>query len=375
MTDHQQDPFDELMRRSLADEAARIEPTDALPRLRARVRAERGLVDRRPWLVTAGTAVIGTAAAFGVFAVLTDGNGPDDSPGAAGPATTSSTATTSAGTPMLLPQTPAPSAVRTPKVAPSSPDPATEPTTTPGTPEIRLANRAVPVYWVGKRVGDEGGATPRLYRTFTRVDGQPAKEAVRVMTSRQSDDPDYQSLWTGAKVASVTRSDDLVTVDFEELPRTTLAPAVADLAVQQLVYTVQGALADDTRPVRITERGRVATTVFGVVDTRRPLSRAQAADVQALVWISSPANRAVTSGTVTVTGVAAAYEAQVDWRARNLRTDEVRSGSARTKEGQRFSPYSFPLKLAPGTWEIQVYLESAEDGRATDTDSKTVTVR
>lgn len=373
MTDHQQDPFDELMRRSLADEAARIEPGDGLPEIQARVRAQRGLAIRRPWLITVGTAVVGTAAAFGVFTVLTNGNGPDDSPEVAGPVAT--TTTNSSGTPSAVPPTAGPPAVQTPLVAPSSPDTTSEPKAAAGTPETRQVNKAVPVYWVGTGVGAKEGSALRLYRTFTRVDGQPAQEALRVMSSRKADDPDYQSLWTGAKVGSVTRSDGAVTVDFDELPRTKLPPARANLAVQQLIYTVQGALGDESRPVRITERGAAATALFGVVDARKPISRAQAADVQALVWINTPVNETVASEAVTVSGVAAAYEAQVDWSARNVRNNKLMTGFTNTKEGQKFSPYTFTVKLTPGVWEIQVFLQSAEDGRATNTDSKTVTVK
>jgi hypothetical protein len=242
-----------------------------------------------------------------------------------------------------------------------------------GTPEAPTV-KAVPVYWLGRTVGNDTGAGMRLYRTFIGIKGRPAEEAVRLMTTQKADDPDYRSPWAGAEVSSVTRSGDGVTVDFKALPRTKLEPDVADLAVQQLVYTVQGALDDVTVPVQVTEQGRSSPSLFGV-DTPQPLSRALASDVQAPVWILSPTNGAVVSAPVTVTGMAAASEAQVDWRATNLRTKATISSYTMTKVGQKFSPFAFTPKLTAGSWLIEVYLVSPKDGKITDTDSKLIFVK
>jgi hypothetical protein len=237
-----------------------------------------------------------------------------------------------------------------------------------------VTSKAVPVYWLGTTVGNDTGAGMRLYRTFIRIKGRPAEEAVRLMTTQKADDPDYQSPWVGAQVSSVTRSDDGVTVDFKALPRKKLKPDVAGLAVQQLVYTVQGALDDVTLPVQVTEQGRPRSSLFGV-DTRQPLGRAQASDVQALVWILTPTNGAAVAAPVTVTGTAAAFEAQVNWRATNLRTKATVSSYTMTKEGQKFSSFTFTPKLTAGPWLIEAYLISPKDDKITDTDSKIVFVK
>jgi hypothetical protein len=354
MNDQQPDRFDELMRRALADEAAKIEPADGLHKIQARVGAQRKAIIRRPWVLTAGAAVVGTVAAIGAFTVLTDDNTKAGETEVAGPTTTA----TSAASKSHLPSS-------------SSPIPTSA--TSYGAPET-VAAKAVPVYWLGRSVGNDTGAGMRLYRTFIRINGRPAEEAVRAMTTQTPDDPDYESPWAGAEVSSVTRSGDGVTVDFKALPRTRLEPDVAGLAVQQLVYTVQGALNDETVPVQVTERGHATSSLFGV-DTPEPLGRAQASDVQALVWILSPTNKAVVSAPVTVTGTAAAFEAQVDWRATNLKTKATLSGYTMTNEGQKFSPFAFTPKLTAGTWLIEAYLVSSVDGKITDTDSKLVFVK
>jgi hypothetical protein len=365
MNDQQPDPFDELMRRSLANEAAKLEPADGLHEIQARVRTQRKPVIRRPWVLTAGAAAVGTAAAIGVFTVLTD----DDNNNKAGEtevAGSGTTNTTSVAPKSHLPSSNSP----IPSTATDSPKVRPEYRSTPEAPTVK----AVPVYWLGRTVGNDTGAGMRLYRTFIGIKGRPAEEAVRLMTTQKADDPDYQSPWVGAEVSSVTRSDSGVTVDFKALPRTKLEPKVADLAVQQLVYTVQGALADMTVPVQVTEQGRPSSSLFGV-NTRQPLGRAQASDVQALVWILTPTNGAVVSAPVTVTGTAAAFEAQVDWRATNLKTKATVSSYTMTKQGQEFSSFAFTPKLTAGSWLVEAYLVSPMDGSITNTDSKLIFVK
>ena len=365
MNDQQPDRFDELMRRALADEAAKIEPDDGLHKIQARVRTQRKPISRRPWVLTAGAAAVGIAAVIGAFTVLTDDTNKAGNDGVAGPTTT--TASSASAAPKSHPPS---TSSPTPGAATGSPRATLADQGTRETPAVK----AVPVYWLGKTVGNDTGAGMRLYRTFIGIKGRPAEEAVRVMTTQKPDDPDYESLWAGAKISSVTRSREGVTVDFKTLPRKKLEPDLADLAIQQLVYTVQGALGDDTVPVQVTEQGRPSSSLFGV-ETRQPLGRAQASDVQALVWILAPTNAAVVSAPVTVTGTAAAFEAQVNWRATNLKTKVTLSGYTMTKEGQKFSSFAFTPKLTAGSWLIDAHLVSSVNGKITDTDSKLIFVK
>ncbi|NIK60965.1 Gmad2 immunoglobulin-like domain-containing protein [Kribbella shirazensis] len=380
MSDQSKDPFDELMRRALHEEADRVEPSDALPEIRARAHAQRPSA-RRPWLLTAGVAAVGTAAAIGAFTVIT---GPDntanDGDDVAGPGTT----TTATG----VPPTPPPSAMTAPPSpipteAPQSPtasdtDSAPAKTAGPtdrGVPEPFVRGALVPVYWLGQQVGAPKKSSARLYRTWSKVTGRPAEQAVRIMTTKQPNDPDYYSVWRGATVNTVTRSKGVVTVDFKHLPKSTLDSDLAKVATQQLVYTVQGALQDNRTPIQVTQAGRSVGKLFGHVDTATPWGRAQAAEVQALVWIDSPADNQLVEPKLTVQGVASAFEATVNYRATNLKTRETKESFTNAKEGQKFSPYSFQLTLSPGPWEISVYFLSAEDGRITDTDTKSVVVK
>ncbi|TDU87472.1 immunoglobulin-like protein involved in spore germination [Kribbella voronezhensis] len=363
------DRFDELMRRALADEADRIEPADRLHEIQSRVRSERKVGTRRPWMIAAGAAVVGTAAAIGAFTMLGDDVRNTGEPEVAGPPATTSATTSSTTGPATTSPSQAPQ--------PTTPGPSDQPSVAKdrSTTEPSVKRKAVSVYWLGKSTGNDSGVGVRLYRTFVPVSGRPALEAVRVMASGKSDDPDYYSLWQDATPVSVTQYDGVVTVDFKTYPRQKLETGMAQVAVQQLVYTVQGALGDQTAQVRVTQQGRSGVPLFGLVDTRQPFSRAQAADVQALVWINSPTEGTVIRSPLTVEGIAAAFEAVVNWRATNEKTRQVVQGQTTTKQGQGFSPFSFTTKLAPGAWQLDAYLISPQDGRITDLDSKTVIVR
>lgn len=371
------EPFDELMRRALRDEANRIEPTDALPEIRARAHAPRRPASRRPWLVTAGVAAVGTAAAIGAFTVFAggDSNTANDGNAVAGSGTTSASEVPPSQSPSK-----APSPVPSPTTELSSTTAAvkTAQPTDRGAPERYVPNAVVPVYWLGANVGAPAKKEVRLYRTWTKVSGRPAVEAVRIMTQKQPDDPDYYSAWTGAQVTSVTRSDDLVTVGFRQLPQTQLDADIANVAAQQLVYTIQGAMEDaaGTR-VQVTEQGRAGSKLFGQVDTDQPLDRAQAADVQAFIWVTAPDDDAVVTSPLKVSGVASVFEAQLNWRIISDKTQAIVSkGTANTSEAYKFTPFAFSVaKLPPGTYTLEVFEVSAADGRMTSTDTKLLTVK
>ncbi|GAB3928992.1 hypothetical protein GCM10029976_027790 [Kribbella albertanoniae] len=377
MNNNPNDPFDELMRRSLAEEADRIEPTDALPEILNRAHAVRRPVARRPWVMTAGLAAVGTAAAVGAFTVFNGNfNTADEGDAVAG----QGNATSASGAPTVPPDTP-----RKEPTLPPTEDKSASTQPARGKPEAAVSDKAVPIYWLGNATAGRAAtqkpavqarSATRLYRTWSKVTGRPAYQAVRIMTSKQPDDADYYSVWKGAEVSSVTLNGDVVTVDFKRFPEAGIDAEMAEMAAQQLVYTVQGALNDSTQPVQVTQRGRAGLRLFGHVDTTMPIGRAQALDVQALVSIESPTEGAVVSGgLVTVKGTAAAYEATVNYVATNLKTGRQFGSIVNTLEGQKFSPFTIQLKLDPGAWQIEAYLLSGEDSSISDLDTKTIQVR
>jgi hypothetical protein len=127
----------------------------------------------------------------------------------------------------------------------------------------------------------------------------------------------------------------------------------------------------------VTEQGRPGGKLFGHVDTSQPLTRAQAADVQAFIWVTAPDDGAVVTAPLKVTGIASVFEAQLNWQVVSAKTREVvAKGAANTTEAYKFTPFAFTVaKLPPGQYTLEVFEISAADGTTTSTDSKTLVVK
>jgi hypothetical protein len=257
--------------------------------------------------------------------------------------------------------------VAVPTIGAGPPPPAAPPTGPP-------VPQAVPVYYVA-----ETGSGPRLYREFHRITtADPATDAVLEMLAGPTGvDPDYRSHWPpGAGLADpVTAADGTITVDLTGVGSARVGSELAHLTVQQLVFTVQGAL-QSTDPVRLLVDGEPVEELWGAVGTAEPVARGDAYALRSLVQIDEPAEGAEVGREVEVTGEAAVFEATVRWEV--LRDGEVvESGFTTTAEGQRFAPYSFTVRLArAGEYTVRVSEDDPSDGegRPPLTDDKTVTV-
>lgn len=231
---------------------------------------------------------------------------------------------------------------------------------------------ALPVYYVA-----ETPAGFRLQREFHRVpSSDPPSDAVREMLAQPTGtDPDYRTPWPAGTAlrAPVTTSGAEIDVDLTGLGTAQLAPDLATLAVQQLVFTVQGALGSTT-PVRILVDGQQVEQLWGV-DVSQPVRRGDAYALRSLVQIDAPAHGATVEREVEVTGEAAVFEATVHWEV--LRDGAVvRSGFTSTAEGQRFAPFTFTVTLDPGEYMVRVKEDDASngEGRPPLTDDKVITV-
>jgi len=217
---------------------------------------------------------------------------------------------------------------------------------------------------------------PRLYREFHRVlTADPASDAVREML-RGPVDPDYRTSWPAATTlrSPVTHAHGVITVDLALPDAAPVGAMVAELTVQQLVYTAQAALGV-TDPVRLLVNGAPVARVFGAVDTAEPIARADQYAVRSLVQIDAPLDGAMVGRSVPVSGEAAVFEATVPWEV--LRDGQVvQRGFANSAEGQRFAPYSFTLTLEPGSYVVRVTEDDPSDGegRPPFADTKTITV-
>ena len=236
---------------------------------------------------------------------------------------------------------------------------------------------AVPVYYVG-----DSPMGPRLYREFRKVSGEPALGAAEMAASGEPADPDYRSAFPGGGgFSSVEHGDGLVTVTLSDeawVERAAgMSRADAELAVQSLVYTVQGAL-QSRDPVTVTSPGG-STTLFGV-ETADGVANADQLDVLNLVNVTSPEQGAEVSGTFTASGVASSFEANVPWEVRDSSDAVVARGFA-TAEGWMDALYPWQAEvdvsdLAPGTYTFMAMTEdpSGGEGNPPMFDTKEITV-
>ena len=325
---------------SLFDDAVSdVEPRGGLDRIQDRTAGRA----RRPWVWGAGGAVLATAATVAAVAMLTSGPGTTD----AGPG-------------------PAPASQPTHPEQTS----ATEP---PGGTPVTVS-----VYYAGDTTRGV-----RLFKETHQVAmDNPALAAARLSVEGAASDPDYHSLWPqGTEVTAVSfdgtgdQGTATVALSGKGLTAKPSGSSPGSLLLQQLVYTVQDALGARAR-VEFSVDGTHADTLLG-----QPVSQgvaAQAADdVQSPVQIDSPADGATVDRTFTVSGRAAAFEANVQWEL--MQGDTVaEKGFTTAAECCTLSPFTFEVTApGPGDYTLVVHDEDASGGEGSGPvkDTKQVTVR
>ncbi|MEU7825634.1 GerMN domain-containing protein [Catellatospora sp. NPDC049133] len=255
--------------------------------------------------------------------------------------------------------------------SPSAPTSTEEPAPPAGT------SGALAVYYLANDRGE-----PKLVREFHRLstgDGSAAakvKAAVaEMLDGRTAYDPDYSSMWpASARVRGVSVSGDTVTVDLSGARINGDAGSfAAHQAVQQLVWT---ATAVSGKPkVRIHLDGKPVDELWGHVGTKDPLRRAPAATTLLPVWLIDPQEGATVPQDFTLHVAGMVFEATMNY--------EVRRGSTVVREGFITLDAGGPaqgeaklrLSLPTGTYVIEVFDISENDGAKMFVDNHTVTVK
>lgn len=267
----------------------------------------------------------------------------------------SNTSDTSAatGTPSVAATSEAPTSVASPIETPSPSAQATS------------DGEAVPVYYVKD---DPGG--PRLYREFrpSTSSGSTAARALVAMIGKPSD-PDYRTLWRGARLSSYSRKGNVATASFTSLPA--LPDKDQAIALQQIVYTVTAAEQNPTLTVSVLVDGKPLAP---------PTSRADRSEAEGAVWLLTPIQNATTGRTVALSGIASVFEATVSWDVRTGSADGqvVASGSAQARQaGPARAPWKASVTLEPGTYVVRAYAadESGAGDEPVAEDTKVITVR
>jgi hypothetical protein len=322
---------DHEIRELLTDAVSDVEPGHRLDEIRARTAKP----DRRSRWYVAGGAVLATAAAVTTFAVATNLVGDDG----------------------------------------TAPDPAPDPTEA-------VETRAVPAYYIG-----DTPQGPRLFREFASVDATvPKLEASLSLIENGAADPDYTTAWAPGSFAGANTDgpDDVIYVELADESLhdrpAGMSEAEAELAISQVILTVQGALGTGRKPVQFQLNGNPINEVYGE-PTSEPLGNQPQFDVYALVNISDPAEGTVVSGRFLAKGVADSYEATVPWQILDADDNVVAEGFA-TADGWMGGLWPWETEidvsgLEPGTY---TFVASTSDpsggaeGAGPTSDTRTIVV-
>lgn len=355
----------------LSDAVSDVEPQDRLASLRNRTKVTT-MRSRRPWLLAAGGAVVGTAAVIGAIAYAGGnlGNGDDPAPAAQGSQSPDDSSMDASASP-----------------APTGSGGPEDGTATGGAPRSDAVPPqpdagALPVYYLG-----DTPQGPRLFREFQSSDA-PADEALvaalEAATSGDPHDPDYRSAWPakGDVVASATDDGDVIRIELasDSLTEASGVPArEAELAVQQLVYTAQGVVQKRT-PIQFEVDGDPVDSVLGV-PTGDPVPNKSVLEALSLMSITAPVEGATVSGSFTASGANNGFEANVQWQL--VKGDKVvRKGF--TTAGGWMADKLFPWKvrihvkgLPPGDYVFRAHNDDPSggaEGSGAHVDTKNITV-
>jgi len=258
-----------------------------------------------------------------------------------------------------------------PVTEPPRPNPTSLPTNSRTDGPAQPQDVTVPVYFLG-----ETAKGTRLFREFRRYQGVAGWSKLRIAVNGallgDTTDPDYRTGFPKRTSAQVSLGTSTVTVDLRGDDDLTALRPDAEIALQAVVHTVDGVL-QARIPVEFKIDGARADTVLGV-DTAQPLARAAADDVQAPVWIVDPSNESTVDSPFTVTGLAATFEANVQWELKDG-ARVVRRGFTTAAECCTTSPYSFTVTAPPGTYTLVVHDTDESGGGKVNQDTKEVTVR
>jgi hypothetical protein len=232
------------------------------------------------------------------------------------------------------------------------------------------------VYYVGQTP-----TGPRLYREF-RAGQEKEKtlsDALDLIEATPTD-PDYVTYWSDGQLLGATVENGVIEVEVDPaLTRPSAGVPDPELALQQLVYTVQGVVGDRL-PVQLVADGSPLAEVFGL-PTSQPLEEAPELDVLALVSISDPSERRVVEGYFSAQGKASSFEGNVPWQLKAADGTVVRSGHAQSYgyEGHLYpwaTGHIDVTGLAPGEYTFEVMTDdpSGGEGPGPYVDTRTVII-
>jgi hypothetical protein len=220
------------------------------------------------------------------------------------------------------------------------------------------------VYFVG-----DTSVGPRLFREFRPTEDGPSPEAALAALHRGPWDPDYHSYFPAWAITGVEVRDGVIDVTVESWVHnrpTDMTTAQAELALQQVVYTVQAG-AGEPLPVQFRTGRNPIDTVFGV-PTSEPITNLPQMEVLSLVSISDPVESLQVRDSFIARGAASSFEGNVPWELRDADDTVVRRGQVTAGQETHLVEWETePIDvsdLEPGRY---TFVATTDDARFTDT--------
>jgi hypothetical protein len=188
-------------------------------------------------------------------------------------------------------------------------------------------------------------------------------------------DRDYVNLWGGTNtVNSVSVNGSVATVDLGEISLNIGAEG-EQRAIDQIVWTLTG-LAPEINSVAFTVNGKTVESFAGHVDTTAQFARAIDYEVLNPIQISSLNEGAGLVTSLTISGQACTFEANVVWKL-SQNEKVVNEGFTTASSGcPERGDWSISFEdLEPGEYTIQALEYSAEDGSLFAIDDKEFRVK
>lgn len=329
----------------LSDAVSDIEPADHLDAIRERTKVTT-MTSRRPWFIATGGAVLATAAVITAIALA----GNQDDPAAKDPG---------------------------PIDTPTS---AVDPTPTEDSTDATIPTLGTYGYYLGDTSSGTG-----LYREYVEVPANNPLDAALLALQTTPTDPDYRTPWPTGSFADAgfdgIGKGGVITVvladgSLHDRPAG-MSQAEAEAAIQQVVYTMQGAV---DAPVQFMFNHNPIDQVLGV-PTSEPLASASPLATLSHVSISDPPEGMTVSGSFDARGFGNSFEANVGW--------QIRQGDATVLEGSftadgymddKLFPWHGTVDVSaldPGTYTFAVSEDDPSggaEGNGPDVDTRTIVV-
>ena len=251
--------------------------------------------------------------------------------------------------------------------------------------ETTQASNKAPVYWIGR-----SNESMFLYREFRDVPEQdnPVTRALRVMMSQKPLDPDFFTPWQNPKkLASSISGKNVITVDLSaDAFNSNVDPAMAERAVQQLVYTATAAAAS-AGLIDAGQQIQVVVLVDGHTDfvafnhIRLGAPTARSAGMVAPVWIIDPQEgTSVEDGAVKISGRSTAPGGTLRWEILRIdgsvTTTYLNGTVTASAEAGQSGAFSLSANLGPGNYEVRVsQLEDGNPAEDLNVDTRGFTVK